>query len=133
GLTNSVSITGWVNHNEIPDYLSKIDIAIHHSANPYMSPLKIFEYMAMGLPVIGPDIPSVREIFINGEDILLVDQKSSDLSEKMMYLIKNDSERIRIAESGREKIIQKYGWDTNVETILSVMQNKLNENNQSHP
>lgn len=128
GLTNSVLLTGWVKHNEIPGYLYKMDVAIHHSANPYMSPLKIFEYMAAGLPVIGPDIPAVKEIFKNGEDIILVTKDTDDLADKMLYLLQNEKKRSHIAEAGKDKILAQYGWDTNVDSILTVIQNKINEN-----
>src|SRR5690606_38181765 len=123
----SIEFTGWVKHENIIENLYKMDIAIHHSANPYMSPLKIFEYMAVGLPVIGPDIPAVREIFIDGKDILLVRSNREDIAEKMFYLIQKKDFRKNISRVGQEKIRSQFGWSNNVETILSVIQKKYNE------
>ena len=128
GLENAVTITGWINHEEIVNYLLKFDVAIHHYANKYMSPLKIFEYMAVGLPVIGPDIPSVREVFDQDKDIILVKNSIEDLANKMSFYIQNPYERSRIAEKGKNKIRTQYGWDSNVDLILTQLQKIFNEN-----
>ena len=128
-LEEFVQLTGWIDHNNIIDYLLKFDVAIHHSANKYMSPLKIFEYMAVGLPVIGPDIPSVREVFKENEDIILVEDSVKDLTQKMLFCIQNPEERSKYAEKGQQKIRSQYGWDSNVDTILTQLQKIYNENN----
>lgn len=128
-ISEAVEFTGWVKHQNIVSYLNKIDIAIHHSANPYMSPLKIFEYMAVGLPVIAPDIPSVKEILTDGKDVLLVKTKTEDIVEKMVFLIKNKDKRESIARTGQAKIRSNYGWSNNADKILSVIQKKKNEDN----
>ena len=128
-LEEFVQLTGWIDHNNIIDYLLKFDVAIHHSANKYMSPLKIFEYMAVGLPVIGPDIPSVREVFDENEDIILVEDSVKDLTQKMLFYIQNPVERSKYAEKGQQKIRSQYGWDSNVDTILTQLQKIYNENN----
>lgn len=123
-LSNSIRFVGRVPHKEINTYLKKMDIAIHHSANPYMSPLKIFEYLAAGLPVIGPDIPAVREIFKNGQDIILVKKNKEDIAEKMQFLLENEQKREYLSTNGREKVVANFGWNKNAEKILTVLQEK---------
>ncbi len=129
GLDRFVEFSGWVEHKEIPRYLEQMDIAIHHSANPYMSPLKIFEYMAVGLPVIGPDIPSLNEIFQDKNEILLVKNNDGDLSKKMIYLLNNKLIREELAFNGQKKIRNEYGWSNNAEKILKIIQNKNSDKN----
>ena len=124
-LLESVIFTGWIKHEEIIDYLQKMNIAIHHSANPYMSPLKIFEYMAVGLPVIGPDIPAVREIFEDKKDIILVKNSKKDLVDKMSYLIGNREVRENIAKTGCYKVREYYGWNSNADFIINVIKDKI--------
>lgn len=124
-LLESVIFTGWIKHEEIIDYLHKMNIAIHHSANPYMSPLKIFEYMAVGLPVIGPDIPAVREIFEDQKDIILVKNSKKDLVDKMSYLIGNREVRENIAKTGCHKVREYYGWNSNADFIINVIKDKI--------
>ena len=123
-LGKYIELVGWVPHKKISHYLNQMDVAIHHSANPYMSPLKIFEYMAVGLPVIGPDIPAIREIFQNGQEILMVKNTKDDLVMKMKYVINNRTEMEKIAKSGYQKVRNNYGWEHNAHRILTVMQDK---------
>lgn len=127
GVGAQIKLAGWVTHTEIVNYLHKMDVAIHHSANPYMSPLKIFEYMAVGLPVIGPDIPAVREIFENEKEILMVENREEDLISKMKYVLNNNGEAAKLALAGCEKVRNYYGWEHNAKRILMVMQDKLQE------
>jgi glycosyltransferase involved in cell wall biosynthesis len=127
-LNNEVSFTGWVKHTEIPSYLQSIDIAIHHSAKPYMSPLKLFEYMAAGKAVIGPDIPAVREIFTSDE-LCLVKADLSNLSSVMQMVLNDDSYRMKLSVNSRKIVKEKFKWSDNAEKIIAVMQTKLNENN----
>ena len=72
GLENWVRLTGPVNYNEMPNYLSLADCGVapfdtsRHAplreAGFFWSPLKIFEYMAMALPTITPDLRPLNEI-----------------------------------------------------------------------
>lgn len=121
GISEFIECVGWVKHENIVRYLNRMDIAIHHTANRYMSPLKIFEYMAVGLPVIGPDIPAIREILEDGTDLLLVRSEVEDIANKITYLIEHDEKRQRIAMVGCEKIRSRFGWKNNVDKILGVM------------
>ncbi|MFD2518544.1 glycosyltransferase family 4 protein [Salinimicrobium flavum] len=127
-LKGKVKFPGWVAHSEIPKYLQKIDVAIHHSAKPYMSPLKLFEYMAMGKTVIGPDTPAVREIFTEDE-ILFVSPGLNDLTNKMLYLFENKGKRLEMGKLAQQKVITNFKWENNAAKIIKVMQNKLYENN----
>lgn len=97
-----VLYTGRKNHNLIPKYLRAFDIAVmpfpftEHFAY-YMSPLKLFEYMAAGKPIIASDLPAVREI-LNQENSLLVKPNSRDeLVQAMEYLIGHPDNAERIA------------------------------------
>jgi glycosyltransferase involved in cell wall biosynthesis len=127
-LKDAVRFTGWVSHNQIGDYLQEIDVAIHHFAKPYMSPLKIFEYLATGKAVIGPDTPAVREIF-SEDEMLFVKQDLSNLVSKMFSLYDNDELRVKIAKKGRQRVFEHFKWEDNADKIISVMNNKFNENN----
>jgi glycosyltransferase involved in cell wall biosynthesis len=127
-IMEQVEFIGWIEHKQIINYLNKMHIAIHHSANPYMSPLKIFEYMASGLPVIGPNIPSVVEVFKDEKEILLVRQDAEDIASKMIRLIENNNFRKMIALNGKNLVHSKYGWANNVDQILIVLEKIYNEN-----
>lgn len=71
GLADRVHITGKLPHGEVPAVMQGFDVALQTGAAPYASPLKLFEYMALGRPVIAPDQPNIREVLADGENALL--------------------------------------------------------------
>ncbi len=61
GIADRVHFTGMLPINSVPEYLSALDYAIIPKAAPHASPMKLIEYMAMGLPIVAPDMASIRE------------------------------------------------------------------------
>src|SRR5207247_157692 len=70
GLGEAVSFTGAVPYHEIPHYLAAMDVAVapHAASNHfYFSPIKIFEYLAAGCPVVASAIGQIAELLVDGE------------------------------------------------------------------
>lgn len=73
-LESRVEMTGRLPQHQIPAALANVACAVHplppqHSiAARFTSPLKLFEYMALGLPIAASDLPSVREVLRDGEN-----------------------------------------------------------------
>jgi glycosyltransferase involved in cell wall biosynthesis len=66
----------------------------------YMSPLKMFEYMAAGRPIVATDFPVVREVLRDGETAILVKPDSAQaLREGIAGLLENDVEGRSIGEA----------------------------------
>jgi glycosyltransferase involved in cell wall biosynthesis len=124
-IQNKVTFTGWQSHGEIPNYLNCFDIAIHHYAGDYMSPIKIFEYLACGAPVIGPDSSAVREVFKDGVHLRLTDGSVEDLANKIIDLLQHPDKRSALGLAGKELVEENYTWRKNADFILSQMNNKL--------
>ncbi len=117
-LHNKVILKGWIDHDSINDHLNCFDIAIHHQANDYMSPLKLFEYLAAGLPVIGPKIPAVEEIFEDSYEIILTKAKVTDITENIGNLLNNKKKMESLIKLGPEIIRQKYTWHFYTKSII---------------
>ncbi|MCZ7606259.1 MAG: glycosyltransferase [Planctomycetota bacterium] len=72
GLDGRVELTGRVGQADIPLHVKTCACAVHplppeHSISArFTSPLKLFEYLAMGLPIVAADVPSVREVLQDG-------------------------------------------------------------------
>lgn len=119
--SNRVVLTGWVDHQRICELVNCFDIGIHHFAGPYMSPLKIFEYMACGLPVIAPDIAAVREIFNDGLHALLVKPSSTAIVEKLTLLLDNPDFARSLAAAGQKLIAENYTWNDYTQRIVNEL------------
>jgi glycosyltransferase involved in cell wall biosynthesis len=71
GIRTRVHFCGNVAHCDIPAHMQVFDIALQTASVPYASPLKLFEYMALGRAILAPDQPNIREILEDGLDALL--------------------------------------------------------------
>jgi glycosyltransferase involved in cell wall biosynthesis len=68
GISDRVMFTGMLPIEEVPGVLSALDIAVIPSAAPHASPMKLIEYMALGLPIVAPDLPSIRAALESGDE-----------------------------------------------------------------
>ena len=88
----------------------------------YMSPLKMFEYMATGAPIISSNLPVLREVLKNNYNAILVESSDIDQWRKaVIFLIENLDVAKRIGENARHDVITKYTWDKRVERILKYI------------
>lgn len=115
---------GWQNHNDVPNIMATFDLAVMPYTLDYCSPLKLFEYMAMGLPTIGPDTPSVRELFRDGEHLWLNPQ-NTDAPDHLVGLIErlvdDSKQRANIAEKGCLWVKENYTWCANAERVVKQL------------
>src|SRR5438105_7478899 len=74
GLTPAVTFAGGVAHEDVPQHLAAMGVAIAPYPaldNFYYSPLKLFEYMAAGRPVVASRVGQVAEVVVDGVTGLL--------------------------------------------------------------
>ena len=118
GLSGKVNFTGSVDHREVYTYIDCMDIAVLPNSHWYGSPVKLFEYGALGKAIIAPDNAPVRDVMVDGIDGLLVSPSVSSLTDKIETLLNNKELRSKIGNSFRSKVFNNYTWAKNAERIL---------------
>ena len=111
---NHVETTGWIPYTEVPKYINAGDIGLA-VLRPWSYsfkisvPNKLIEYMACGKPVIASKgFTEVERIVNDAKCGILVDYDNpKQVADAIIYLLKNDKERIEIGENGR-KFVEKY-------------------------
>jgi len=112
-----------VPNTEVPYWIRAFDVALapfprtDHYAY-FMSPLKLFEYIAAGVPILATDLPSIREVLRHGENAWLVppsDPKA--LAEGIRNLLENPDLAERLAQQAR-KDVRQYTWKRRAAVIL---------------
>ncbi len=132
-LENRVLFIGRVRHELIPVYLKAFDILIapfpeNEHYKFYMSPLKIFEYMASGRPIVASNLPALREV-LNEESAVLV--KAGDeraLASSVEYILQNNEVSGRLAKKAYSDV-EKYTWDGRARKITDFAVKILNLKN----
>ncbi|MGB3485554.1 MAG: glycosyltransferase, partial [Mycobacterium sp.] len=85
--------------------------------------IKLFEYMAAGMPVISSDFPVWREIIDSAGCGLLVDPMDTDaLVGAMQWVLENPQEAQAMGDRGRLAVLDRYNWDHEAEKLVSFYQ-----------
>ncbi|MEO1135589.1 MAG: glycosyltransferase family 4 protein [Pseudomonadota bacterium] len=125
-IEDRLTITGVVQRDEVANHIAAFDIALQPAVVDYASPLKLFEYMAQGLPILAPDKPNINEVLTSGEDGLLF--KPEELEKALSMLAGDDALRQRLGSAARETLVRRdFTWDGNarrVETIAEKLKGK---------
>jgi len=125
GLRSRAVITGILPHEDIPAVLRQFDIAIAPYPEPdhlfYFSPLKLFEYMACGIPVVAPALGQIQELVHDGKTGLLYPPGNLEmLTQKCEALLGDASLRRQIGESASALIQTQYTWDRNAAKVTDL-------------
>jgi glycosyltransferase involved in cell wall biosynthesis len=122
GLGKKVIFTGKIPHDTLPAYLSIFDIGIMPDSNDYGSPMKIFEYMAMGKPIVAPLLKPIAEVIENGREGILFKQRNKpELKKALLQLLNNTELCKKMGEAGRAKVLSHHTWDLNAKRIIEYM------------
>ena len=124
GLLNAVHFAGAVDPEEIPGWLASMHVAVAPYPaleNFYFSPLKMFEYLAAGLPTVASRVGQITELLRDGETALLVppgDAKA--LGEALSRLRADEGLRVRLGNTGRAWVKRHHTWDAAVARLLHM-------------
>lgn len=127
GLPN-VEFKGLVHHRHVPEILRDSDVLlIPHRRSTLalsMDPLKLYEYLTTGLPVVSTDVPPVRSyqalVYIAHDAASFIEKVGEALDEQETPRA-DDLWRARIREA------QRHSWKHRVESILEAVRTRLSE------
>jgi len=122
GIASRVIFTGVVPREDIPTFVSTFDIALQPAVVPYASPLKLFEYLALGRAIVAPDQSNIREVLDDGVNALLFDPRDPvGLTGAIDRLSGDAALRARIA-TGAERTIAERGltWTRNAARVSAL-------------
>jgi glycosyltransferase involved in cell wall biosynthesis len=122
GLSDRILLPGRVPHAEIPSWIACMDYAVLPDSNHYGSPVKLFEFMAMGVAMVAPDYVPVAEVVADGQTGWLFPRKRLDACvERVLELAARPDERQRAGAAAREYIVRERQWRNNAEQLLGLL------------
>ena len=121
GLTAQLTCLGLMPRDQVAAGIAAFDIALQPKVVAYASPLKLFEYMALGRAILAPDQPNIREILTDGANALLFDPESrADFQRQILRLCGDAALRQRLGAAASDSIEARgLTWEANVTRVLS--------------
>lgn len=126
---DNIYLTGFIANAELPAYQAACDLLLmpyqqRVAASSggdiarYLSPMKVFEYLACGRPILSSDLPVLREVLNNENAILLPPDDPSAWAGAIRNLQADPGLRQRMAERARLSAGQ-YAWEQRAKQILT--------------
>lgn len=125
GLESKTIFTGAVPYDQVPSYMSLVDVGISPYRGDYLfygSALKPLEYMSAGITPLAPSLGQLRELITDGYNGMLY--KWDDFEEfaaKLTQLIDNPSLRRSLGASARKTVEKGWTWDDRGAAIEKVL------------
>ncbi len=126
GVTDRVRLVGPVPPRERWRYLAEASVCVlpltrSVFGTSFTSPLKLFEYMAAGRPIVASDLPALREVLRDGENALLVAPEDPlALAAAIRRLRADRSLAERLASRAAEEV-RAYSWEQRGKVILEFL------------
>lgn len=120
---NKIKFLGYVDPKKALIHMSKADIGYSDDWSIIGFPIKVFEYMSVGLPIIIQDTAAVREIIKNGRNGLTYADKAG-LLEKILVLIHNEKIRNKLGINARRDMIENHLWEKRVLQLSEMIKNE---------
>jgi glycosyltransferase involved in cell wall biosynthesis len=123
-LGDRVRFTGVVDRLQIPALVAAFDIALQPAVVAYASPLKLFEYLALGKAIVAPRQPNLLEVLTDGDNALMFDADQPGALERALERLCADAAlRARIAAGARATIgRRRLTWQGNAQRVVARAQ-----------
>jgi glycosyltransferase involved in cell wall biosynthesis len=128
-VPTNVFVHGYVCPKLVPAYQQSMDVLIApyqqqvstaggDNTVRWMSPLKLFEYMACAKPIVASDLPVLREVLTHGQNALLVSPNQVDEWKLTLDRLRNPSLRESLGRSAFDSFQNRYTWSARTAQIL---------------
>jgi glycosyltransferase involved in cell wall biosynthesis len=119
-----VNETGLLGRTEVAKIIvqSKVGLSVLRELPNYVNayPIKIFEYMAAGIPVVASDFLLWKEI-VEGNNcgICVAPDDVNAIADAVKSLLKDESRAKQMGENGKKAVKEKYNWEAESKKLLA--------------
>lgn len=131
GVRERVVFAGSTPYTEVPRMLSAADICValvdatRHAGTRdgvfAMDPLKVFEALALGKPVLCTQVPNVEALFADREHLWMVAPRSAvAIADAVRDIVRDPARAARIAAAGRDRVLERHTWQSHVDQLMTL-------------
>ena len=132
-IRRSVIFTGTVPYESVPEYMNLSDICVapfirRRNESIGLSPLKIYEYLACGKPVVGSDIRGVGTLLDSSNSgIPVIPDAHGELARAIIRLLNDKQLRKQMGKNGREIVVNNHSWEITAKKTIEVFESILDK------
>ncbi len=132
GIEKVVHFTGMVAHHDVPRFLAAADIAVVPypalTTQMWLSPLKLYEYMAAGKAIVASSIGQLNDVLEDGRNGLLVPPGDAQAMADALYrLVLDPALAGQLGEQARHDAVQKHSWTQYVTRLEQLFVEAIEE------
>lgn len=129
GIANSFIFTGSVPYKDVPLYINSGNLCVvpKKLLMSGYSPLKLYEYMACGRPVIATKTYGFEVIEEKKAGLLIDPEDSYDFAEKIMSLLQNKELSFQMGANGRKYVVENHSWESVARRVAQVCKQAIEE------
>ncbi len=120
GVADRVRFTGWLPFGDVPSLISRADVGIV-SMNYDALPNKLFEYLAMGKPVVASDLEPFKAYVPEGAALYFRSGDEGDLARRVLELYRDPEKGASVAAQG-QAVYEQYRWSITKQKYLAVFE-----------
>jgi glycosyltransferase involved in cell wall biosynthesis len=121
GVSAWVSFPGWAERDRVVDYLSTADLGIEPNLEPFVTPVKAMEYMAVGLPFVAFDVTETR--LVGGDAVALARPGDpADFARHIDELLTDRERRLAMGRAGRRAVAETHAWEHQEKTYVALVE-----------
>ncbi|MBC8951336.1 MULTISPECIES: glycosyltransferase family 4 protein [Xenorhabdus] len=132
GVSDKINFLGFVQPRKRFQVIADSDICVlpltkTNIGSRYTSPLKLFEYMAMGKPVVISDFPSIRDAVDENAVNFADSENPASFAEQIQWLINHPAEMMAKVDYSQRLVAERFNWDQRAKLIMGVIAEILSQ------
>jgi glycosyltransferase involved in cell wall biosynthesis len=132
GLEPWVHFTGFVTEQRVFSYLASADLGLDTSLQADISPVKIMEYMAFGVPVVAFDLGETR-VMSEGASELIPPGDVETYARELVALLDDSERRAELGQVGRARVQTELAWEHQSAIYLELMRRLCRPGRRASP
>ena len=135
GVEERVIFTGAVARERVPDLIAAMDVAVQPDVTDYASPIKLFEYLALGKAVVAPARSNITEVVRDGNSALLFPPRDwKGMASRLKRLFDDPETRRALGQRAAALIEERgYHWTANARRSVEAVRAATGESDADRP
>lgn len=129
GVSDKVNFTGSIPYNNVPLYINAFDICVVYKKpiKSGYSPLKLYEYLACGKPVIASRVEGFEMVELEKAGVLAKPENPEELAKAIIELIKDRKLMEELGKNGRKYVLENHSWESIGKKVAQVCKKAIED------